>query len=175
MAYSSSGISASTDMMSLAKLCLLGLSLFSVFCSALLYPLPSSPLRSLSSLSHAPSSPLRCTRLSAVSQDPSSSSKLIFHYEDLEISTFKGIHLTDITPYIRDIVNRLDIKSGQVVLLSKHTTTSIVINEMESRLVDDIRQYLLKLAPPDYPYLHNDLHLRSGPKGVHGLLNDLMI
>jgi thiamine phosphate synthase YjbQ (UPF0047 family) len=39
---------------------------------------------------------------------------------------------------------------------------------MEGRLVDDVRQFLLKLAPPDYPYLHNDLHLRSGPKDWPG-------
>jgi thiamine phosphate synthase YjbQ (UPF0047 family) len=30
-------------------------------------------------------------------------------------------------------------------------------------LLDDIRQWLRKLAPPGDPYLHNDLHLRSGP------------
>ena len=55
------------------------------------------------------------------------------------------------------------VTEGHVSILSRHTTTSITINEMESRLVDDARQFLLKLVPPAYPYLHNDLHLRSGP------------
>lgn len=41
-----------------------------------------------------------------------------------------------------------------------------MLNEYESRLVDDVRQYLLKLAPPDYPYLHNDLHLRPATEEV---------
>ena len=39
---------------------------------------------------------------------------------------------------------------------------------MEGRLVDDLRQYLLKLVPADYPYLHNDLHLRKGPANWPG-------
>ncbi len=55
-----------------------------------------------------------------------------------------------------------------MTVLSRHTTCGITINEMEGRLVDDIRQYFLKLVPPTYPYLHNDLHLRKGPVGWPG-------
>ena len=55
-----------------------------------------------------------------------------------------------------------------MTVMSRHTTTAITVNEMEGRLVDDIRQWLLKLAPPEYPYLHNDLHLRSGPPNWPG-------
>lgn len=49
---------------------------------------------------------------------------------------------------------------GWVHIVSRHTTTAVTINECESRLMDDIRQFLLRLAPPQYPYLHNDIHLR---------------
>ena len=41
-----------------------------------------------------------------------------------------------------------------------------MINEYESRLVDDVRQFLLKLAPASHPYLHNDLHLRPQSEEV---------
>ena len=34
--------------------------------------------------------------------------------------------------------------------------------------MDDVRQFLRKLAPPEYPYLHNDLHLREAPDGWPG-------
>ncbi len=44
--------------------------------------------------------------------------------------------------------------------MSIHVNAGITINEYESRLIDDIRQYLSKLAPASDPYLHNDLHLR---------------
>jgi hypothetical protein len=70
-----------------------------------------------------------------------------------------------IISYHISIVDKSGMTEGQVAVLSQHTTTAITVNEMEGRLVDDVRQYLVKLAPPSYPYLHNDLHLRSGPPG----------
>jgi hypothetical protein len=91
--------------------------------------------------------------------------EFITHYEEISVPSLKGIHLTDITPQLREIVAKVGLQSGQLTVVSKHTTASVVINEMEGRLVDDIRQFLLKLAPADYPYLHNDLHLRNGPPG----------
>ena len=79
------------------------------------------------------------------------------------METLRGVALHDITPQVRGLVERLGVRQGTVTVLSRHTTTAIVINEMEGRLVDDARQYLLRLAPPAFPYLHNDLHVRSGP------------
>lgn len=85
------------------------------------------------------------------------------YYKELQYETLHGIHFTDMTPDLREIVKESGIKDGVVSVLSRHTTCGITINEMEGRLVDDTRQFLLKLCPPAYPYLHNDLHLRSGP------------
>jgi Uncharacterised protein family UPF0047 len=89
-------------------------------------------------------------------------------YEEIHVPSLDGIHFTDITPDIRRIVASTGITTGSVTVLSRHTTTAITINEMESRLVDDARQFLLKLVPAAYPYLHNDLHLRNGPPGWPG-------
>ena len=89
-------------------------------------------------------------------------------FEELIVPTNKGIFFVDISADIRRIVKESGITEGTVTVLSRHTTTSITINEMEGRLVDDSRQFLLKLAPSDYPYLHNDLHLRKGPPGWPG-------
>lgn len=93
----------------------------------------------------------RCTRLDAS------------YYKELEYDTLHGIHFTDLTEDLREVVRESGINEGVVTVLSRHTTCGITINEMEGRLVDDTRQFLLKLCPPAYPYLHNDLHLRSGP------------
>lgn len=89
-------------------------------------------------------------------------------YEEIHVPTLDGIYFTDITPDIKRIVASTGIITGSVTVLSRHTTTAITINEMESRLVDDARQFLLKLVPAAYPYLHNDLHLRNGPPGWPG-------
>ncbi|GFH19099.1 uncharacterized protein HaLaN_15995, partial [Haematococcus lacustris] len=55
------------------------------------------------------------------------------------------------------------LREGLVTVLSRHTTTAVTINEFEPRLLDDVRQFVRKLAPPQDPYLHNDLHLRAAP------------
>lgn len=89
-------------------------------------------------------------------------------YKELEVPTKKGIFLADLTQSLREMLKESGVKEGSMTVLSRHTTCGITINEMEGRLVDDIRQWLLKLAPPEYPYLHNDLHLRSGPPGWPG-------
>jgi thiamine phosphate synthase YjbQ (UPF0047 family) len=62
----------------------------------------------------------------------------------------------------------LGVSDGWVNVLSRHTTTAVTINENEARLMDDVRQWLLTLAPPHKPYLHNDLHLREAPPGWPG-------
>ena len=74
-------------------------------------------------------------------------------YEEIQIPTLLGIHMVDITPEIRKAVAASGIQSGVVTVLSQHTTTAIVINEMEGRLVDDTRQFLLKLVPAACKYL----------------------
>lgn len=89
----------------------------------------------------------------------------ISHYAEVQVPSLHGIHLSDITKQVQAVVEESGVLEGQVNVLSRHTTTAITINEMEGRLVDDARQYLLKLAPASYPYLHNDLHLRKGPPG----------
>ena len=90
----------------------------------------------------------------------------ISHYAEVQVPSLHGIHLSDITKQVQAIVEDSGVLEGQVNVLSRHTITAITINEMEGRLVDDVRQYLLKLAPASYPYLHNDLHLRKGPPGM---------
>eukprot|EP00775_Hariotina_reticulata_P001345 gene1345-1687_t len=96
---------------------------------------------------------------STASQNP----QQIFHYAQIEVETKPGIALFNITPQIRQQVQQLGVTEGFVNVLSRHTTTAIAINEYETRLLDDIRQFLRKLAPPGDPYLHNDLHLREAP------------
>ena len=62
------------------------------------------------------------------------------------------------------------IREGTVTVVSRHTTTGVTINEWESRLVRDIKTWLLELAPPDRrsavgaadgpEYFHNDINQR---------------
>lgn len=90
------------------------------------------------------------------------SPEFVTFYEELSVATNRGVSLVDITQDIRNILSKSGCLEGLVTVLSRHSTVSVTINEMEGRLVDDTRQFLLNLAPPSYPYLHNDLDYRYG-------------
>ena len=94
-----------------------------------------------------------------------------FHYKQIEVATHEGICLFDITAEIVALLVEVKATEGVVNVMSRHTTTALIINEMEPRLVDDLRQFLPRLVPPSHPYLHNDLHLRDAPDGWPGGAN----
>lgn len=81
----------------------------------------------------------------------------ITKYADLQVSTLNGIHFSDITPQLRKLISDSGVREGVITVISRHTTAAITINEIEARLVDDTRQFLLKLVPAAYPYLHNGI------------------
>jgi len=87
----------------------------------------------------------------------------ITHFEELSVPTGRGVSMVDITPDIKGIVAKAGCEEGVVTIISKHSTVSIMINEWEQRFVDDARHFLLKLAPREGHYLHNDLDYRAGP------------
>mmetsp|Transcript_15380 Transcript_15380/g.50510 ORF Transcript_15380/g.50510 Transcript_15380/m.50510 type:complete len:195 (+) Transcript_15380:1-585(+) len=93
-------------------------------------------------------------------------------YEELSLETLHGVSVHDITDEVREVVKRSGCTDGTVTLLSKHTTLALTINENEERLFDDIRQYLLRLAPIEHPYLHNDIHLRFPPPAYTGSVEE---
>lgn len=82
----------------------------------------------------------------------------------LEITTQPSINIHNITSQIQKFIDETEIKNGQVLVFSRHTTTALAINENEERLLKDVQVFLKKLAPEDDKYLHNDLHLRDVPE-----------
>ncbi|CAG9462402.1 unnamed protein product [Pedinophyceae sp. YPF-701] len=105
----------------------------------------------------------RMSDVRASSESVVASGPTTFLYKQVELETKFGIALFDITPQIREAVKEAAVAHGTVHVVSRHTTTAVTINEMEDRLIDDVRQWCLKMAPPTHPYLHNDIHLRDGP------------
>jgi thiamine phosphate synthase YjbQ (UPF0047 family) len=128
----------------------------------------------LSSGYRVPTTVPATTATTAGSQHASSNSalhmalKFMTHYEEVQLNTDHGMSVFDITPQIEAIVDSSGCQEGTVTILSKHSTVSVSINEMEGRLVDDIRQSFLKLVPPNLPWLHNDIDYRVGPKDWPG-------
>jgi secondary thiamine-phosphate synthase enzyme len=85
------------------------------------------------------------------------------HSSLIELSSGAGIALHDLMSGIREAVCASGIQDGLVTVTSQHTTTAIVINEHEPRLMEDVKAFLTRLIPPADKYLHNDIALRNCP------------
>jgi secondary thiamine-phosphate synthase enzyme len=85
----------------------------------------------------------------------------------LEINTSLPVELVDITDNVKDEVRKTGIQNGLCVVSTRHTTSSIIINENESGLCTDIIDLLDKLIPPSAGYQHDridnnaDAHLKA--------------
>ena len=53
----------------------------------------------------------------------------------IELETDLGICIYNITPQIVKIIEATSIKNGQFLVVSRHTTTALAINEDEERLL----------------------------------------
>ena len=77
------------------------------------------------------------------------------------------VELVDITDNVKDEVRKTGIQNGLCVVSTRHTTSSIIINENESGLRTDIIDLLDKLIPPSAGYQHDridnnaDAHLKA--------------
>ena len=92
----------------------------------------------------------------------------VTHYEDLPVKTGRTVSMVDITGDIASIVEKSGCKEGTVTVLAKHSTVGVMLNEFEERFVSDARQWLQRVVPPSYPWLHNDIDFRAGPPGYPG-------
>jgi len=62
------------------------------------------------------------------------------------------VHLT---PQVEEIVHKSGVKEGMVLISAMHITAGVYVNDNESGLIEDIDQWLEKLAPPDPDYKHH--------------------
>ena len=79
----------------------------------------------------------------------------------LTVATRQPIELIDITDPVAELVRDAAVCSGQVVLLSRHTTAAVRIQENEPLLLEDLREFLAGLAPSTRAYRHNDFRVRT--------------
>ncbi len=79
----------------------------------------------------------------------------------LTFATHDPIQLVDITDAVAAVVRQAHLQDGLVQLFSRHTTAAVRIQEDEPLLLEDLSQFLGRLAPPDADYGHNDFRLRT--------------
>ena len=72
----------------------------------------------------------------------------------IRILTKQYVELDVITPQVEQIVAESGVKNGMVTVMTKHTTTGVIVNEALECLESDIEVALSLFAPEDRPYSH---------------------
>ena len=75
-------------------------------------------------------------------------------HDMIHINTNQNVEVINITSNVNDFIRKHDTTNGLVNLSTKHTTSSIMINEDEEGLKKDYAKFLEKIVPNDN-YLHD--------------------
>jgi len=75
--------------------------------------------------------------------------------EYLTINTDNRIDFVNITPEVEKIVKESGVKDGIVLVNPMHITASVFVNDNESGLIQDFKNWLEKLAPKKFNYKHH--------------------
>jgi secondary thiamine-phosphate synthase enzyme len=74
----------------------------------------------------------------------------------------------NITPQVEEIVRKSGVQEGMVLVSAMHITAGVYVNDAEDGLIQDIDEWLEKLAPFNKGYRHHrtgetngDAHLKS--------------
>jgi len=83
------------------------------------------------------------------------------HIQKLRIETARAPQFIDITAEVERAVAESCVTNGIALIYSRHTTAAIRINEDEPLLLQDMTEFLEKLAPRESYYRHNDFSIRT--------------
>ena len=91
-----------------------------------------------------------------------------FATEYFWFNTSKKREYVNITDKVEKVVEKSKVKEGLVLVSAMHITAGVWVNDAEYGLLDDIDEWLEKLAPFDPAYRHHrtgetngDAHLKS--------------
>ena len=74
----------------------------------------------------------------------------------LVLGTNARVQLKNITHEIADIVAQSPVRDGLVQISSLHTTTGLMLNEVQDALMDDMETMFEQVVPRGVYYKHND-------------------
>lgn len=90
--------------------------------------------------------------------------------EYLKFHTKKRREYIHLTPQVETIVRKSGIKEGMVLVSAMHITAGVYVNDNESGLIEDIDEWLQKLAPFRDDYRHHDTGETNGDSHLKSLL-----
>jgi len=90
------------------------------------------------------------------------------HTEYMTFNTPKRREYINITSRVEEAVSNSEIQEGMVLVSAMHITAGVYVNDAESGLIQDIDEWLDRLAPqgPDYRHhrtgeVNGDAHLKN--------------
>lgn len=92
------------------------------------------------------------------------------HTDYITFRTNKHREYIHITPQVEAIVAKSEVKEGMVLVSAMHTTAGVYVNDNESGLIEDIDQWLEKLAPFNKNYQHHQTGEDNGDSHLKALL-----
>jgi secondary thiamine-phosphate synthase enzyme len=90
--------------------------------------------------------------------------------EYLWFNTRRHREYVNITTEIERILSKSGIREGMVLVSAMHITAAIYVNDAESGLIQDIDEWLEKLAPFDANYRHHKTGETNGDSHLKSLL-----
>jgi len=92
------------------------------------------------------------------------------HTEYMTFHTKRHREYIHITPQIEAIVRKSRVKEGMVLVSAMHITAGVYVNDNESGLIEDIDEWLEKLAPFRREYKHHETGEDNGDSHLKALL-----
>jgi len=81
---------------------------------------------------------------------------LVIYAQTITVPTSERVQLVDLTDRIGSVVHSSGVSEGLVSIWSLHTTCAVFINENQSALHADIKQFLEQTVARHGKWLHND-------------------
>jgi len=90
--------------------------------------------------------------------------------EYLWFDTRKHREFVNITDQVEEALSKSKIKEGFALVSAMHITASVYVNDAESGLIQDIEEWLQKLAPEGPTYRHHRTGETNGDAHLKNLL-----
>ncbi len=93
-----------------------------------------------------------------------------FHTEYLSFNTKEHREYVHITPQVDTVLKKSGIREGIVLISAMHITAGVYVNDHESGLIQDIDEWLEKLAPFREDYQHHQTGEDNGDSHLKAIL-----
>ena len=75
---------------------------------------------------------------------------------EISIKTTAKTDILDLTPKVREVMKRSNVRNGTVTLFTPGSTAALTTIEYERGVIDDLKKAIERMAPEDLYYEHNE-------------------